>query len=562
MRTGADFLPPEALEKAKAGNKFEKTKLAKCGSATFHEVYKWAAAVRSGNFTWEDLDIDDADVRIKYVGAFHRRKRAPGTFMMRCKIPNGIVTADQLRYAAGCAAKYDPRVGVLDITTRQSLQIRGVTLQDMDGVVDGLRRAGVPSLMSGLDNLRNVVGHPLAGIDPEEVADTRALCRALDAWYTANGEGNLEFCNLPRKINVAVSGSADDFSHTMVNDVGLQAAVRGGRVGYDVVVGGYFSIKRYAKSIPLGLWVPEEHALAFCQAVLRIFRDRGDRADRQKTRLMWLVEALCVEDFRGALLAEMARADPAAAAAAGQTFGTVILPGGGGDDATAAAAISSGGQKTGRRELLGVHRQKQAGRSWVGVCVPAGRLSVADAMLAADVAERYAGGEMRLTVDQNILFPNVAEDDVEEMQRMPFFKTHPVRHGDVTSGTVSCTGAQFCGLALAETKMRAVEISAMLDAELAFPNGAPTVHWTGCPNSCGQAQVGDIGLMGGPAKKNGKAVEGYNIFLKTPPANAAADAHGGLGEIWRKGVPAATEDLFPVLRELCVTHFGGVPRNS
>ncbi|CAN0024819.1 unnamed protein product, partial [Sphacelaria rigidula] len=142
-----DCLPPETLERSKVGNKFEKTKSQKAGDIMWTEVHELAAAIRSGEFTWEELSIDDADIRLKWAGLFHRRKRFPGTFMMRLKVPNGILSTKQLRYAADAVGKYDPAVGVLDITTRMNLQLRGVTLEDSSDLINDFYDLGLCTIM-------------------------------------------------------------------------------------------------------------------------------------------------------------------------------------------------------------------------------------------------------------------------------------------------------------------------------------------------------------------------------------------------------------------------------
>lgn len=216
--------------------------------------------------------------------------------------------------------------------------------------------------------------------------------------------------------------------------------------------------------------------------MLEIFRDYGSRTDRQKTRLMWLLEERGLDWFRTMCNEVMARRG-----------GTTPL--------RKAAPQPTDTYK--RRDLLGVHAQKQEGLSWVGVTVPVGRISVLEMRQLADLAEKYCGGEMRLTVEQNVIFPNVPNERVDE------FLAEPALHGarlrverslSIMRGLVSCTGSEFCGQGLMETKHRAVRVAEALDQQLEMTR-LVRMHWTGCPNSCGQAQVGDIGLMGAPAKK-------------------------------------------------------------
>ncbi|CAM9644753.1 unnamed protein product [Ascophyllum nodosum] len=544
MKLSTELLPPETLERSREGNKFEKIKCAKSPDLMFTEVHELARAIRSGEYTWEDLDIDDADIRLKWAGLFHRRKRNPGTFMMRLKVPNGIMTAEQLRFTADMVSKYDPSVGVLDITTRMNLQLRGVQLEDVSEIINGLYDLGLTSLMSGMDNVRNMVGSPIAGIDPIEMVDTRQLCVDINDMITAGGRGNPALTNLPRKINFALSGGRDDFAHTMINDVGLQPHAhpatgepRASQIGFNVVVGGFFSIKRVAESIPIDMWIKQTDVVNFLEAVLLAFRDLGPRKNRQKSRLMFMMEEMGVEKFRETLVEYTKMIDPAF-------------------DPQPAAPVPA--EPYTRRDIGGVHPQKQEGKSWVCVTTAAGRLTPEEAYMAADVADAYCEGELRLTVDQKILFPNVDTAKVPEMtETMPFFKRFPVEQGELMSRLVSCTGAQYCGVALIETKNRAIDLTGKLDAMLEFPEGktAPRIHWTGCPNSCGQAQVGDIGLMGAPARVDKKAVEGVNIFL----GGGIGESHG-LGEIAMKGIPVAEESLLPVLRDLCIEKFGAVLR--
>ncbi len=191
------------------------------------------------------------------MGLLHRDKRTPGKFMMRLKLPNGVTNSDSMRFYADSVEPYGDELGVVDITTRQNIQLRGVELGDADRVIDGLHARGQTSFHSALDNVRNMVGSPLAGIDDQEMVDTRPFCEALNDLITLNKEtgerGNPVWSNLPRKFNVAVSGGRDDFAHTHINDIGLQPCVHAttGEMGFNVVLGGYMSIKRVAESVDM-----------------------------------------------------------------------------------------------------------------------------------------------------------------------------------------------------------------------------------------------------------------------------------------------------------------------
>ena len=287
--TGTSFLPEEAVERAAEGNPIEKAKLAKDATAAFNDVYAFAAAIRAGELDWKDIEKADMNTRLKWVGLVHRDKRTPGRFMMRLRTPNGIINSDLMRFYASSVEPYGPELGVIDVTTRQNIQLRGVALEDADKIIDGCHQRGQTSFQSALDNVRNMVGSPLAGIDTLEMVDTRPFCHALNALITLNTEtgerGNPKWSNMPRKFNIAVSGSRDDYAHTHINDIGYQPCVHAetGKMGFNIVLGGYMSTKRVAESVDMNLWIPEDVgcSVELATAILRIFRDEGDRKDRQ-----------------------------------------------------------------------------------------------------------------------------------------------------------------------------------------------------------------------------------------------------------------------------------------
>lgn len=581
-RTGTSFLPPETIERAASGNPIEKVKLAKDGTSAFVDVYEYAAKLRSGKMTWEEVEAADMNTRLKFVGMLHRDKRTPGQFLMRLKVPNGIVNSDQMRFYADCVEKYGEEKGVVDITTRQNIQLRGVKIEDAPNIIDGLHSRNQTSFQSALDSVRNMVGSPLAGIDDQEMVDTRELCNAINDLVSLDPvtqtRGNPAWGNLPRKFNIAISGSRDDFAHTHINDIGLVPTPHAttGVMGFNVVLGGYMSIKRVAESLPSDIWIPadRESVVTLCEAILRIFRDEGGRGDRQKARLIWLVEQYGVAEFKQAVIKEIS------------SYGRGVKV----DDAQPGPT-----EMFERRELLGVHKQKQEGKSRVGILVPVGRLSAAECRQIADLAEKYSAGEIRLTVEQNIILPNVDNDKVSALLKDAVGKNSrlQVNPGFIEGNVVSCTGAQFCGLALIETKSKAEEYAKKLE-KLVTVNRPIRIHWTGwlvnafslvikmflfplnpnligsnltvtiprSPNSCGQVQVADIGIMGGPAKKLDKdtgkmmAVPGCKIFVG---GRIGEDAHLAL-EPFKSGIPLDEEFLIPELVEILKNEFGAVDK--
>lgn len=564
--TGTSFLPEETVERAKQGNPIEKAKIAKDATTAFNSVYEFAAAVRAGTLDWEDVEKGDMNTRLKWVGLVHRDKRTPGRFMMRLRLPNGVTNADSFRFYADSVEPYGPDLGVIDITTRQNIQLRGVLLEDSDRIIDGLHARGQTSLHSALDNVRNMVGSPLAGIDTHEMVDTRPFCEALNDLITLNKEtgerGNPVWGNLPRKFNIAVSGSRDDFAHTHINDIGFQPCEHAttGEMGFNIVLGGYMSTKRVAESVDMGLWIPArvDMAVELTTAILRIFRDEGHRKDRQKARLMWLVETYgevtevdghprCSRAYRDAVVAEMASYGNGLEGLVDEQQPRPQTP----YDRTSFESSPASA-------YLGVHAQPQPGLSRVGIHVPVGRLSVHEARQIADLAERYSpNGEIRLTVEQNVILPNVRDEDVAALLAEPALNGDSrlsVTPGKIVGNLVSCTGSQFCGLAIIETKNNAELIAEVVQQKVDVSRDV-RIHWTGCPNSCGQVQAADIGLMGGPAKKEVdgkmKAVPGVKMFV-----GGTIGEHGKLQlSTDIEGIPI--EDLTPHLVETIVNRFGG-----
>jgi ferredoxin-nitrite reductase len=246
------------------------------------------------------------------------------------------------------------------------------------------------------------------------------------------------------------------------------------------------------------------------------------RANRQKARLMWLIDEWGIDKFRSMVEAQI-----------GYSL------------ATAAPTDAIDWEK---RDHLGVFKQKQAGLSYVGMHIPVGRLFAQDMFDLARLAEVYGSGELRLTVEQNVIIPNVPEENLPSLLAEPILQKFSINPQPLQRSLVSCTGAQFCNFALVETKNRAVQLAKVLDEQLELPRPV-RIHWTGCPNSCGQPQVADIGLMGTKVRKNGKTVEGVDLYMG---GKVGKDAH--LGTCVQKGIPC--EDLVPVLQTILIEQFG------
>ncbi len=505
---------------AASQNKFEKFKAEKDGLAVKAELEHFA---RIG---WEAMDETDRDHRLKWMGVFFRQS-TPGKFMMRLRLPNGVITSEQLRVLAEVIQRYGED-GVGDITTRQNIQLRGIRIEDIPHIFRQLESVGLTSIQSGMDNVRNITGSPVAGIDADELFDTRDLCNAVQDLITNKGQGNPTFSNLPRKFNIAIAGCRDNSVHAEINDIAFIPAYKDGTFGFNILVGGFFSAKRCEAAIPLNAWTTPEDVVAICEAILLVYRDHGLRANRQKARLMWLIDEWGLEKFRAEVELRLGATLPIAA-----PKDEILWD---------------------KRDHLGVYPQKQPGLNYVGLLIPVGRIYAQDMFDLARLAEVYGSGELRLTVEQNVIIPDVPDAHISPLLAEPLLQKFSVNPTALERALVSCTGNQFCNFALIDTKNRALQFVRELEAEVECSQPV-RIHWTGCPNSCGQPQVADIGLMGTKVRKNGQTVEGVDIYMG---GTVGKDAH--LGSCVMKSIPC--EDLKPILRDLLIQHFGATPRQE
>lgn len=499
-------------------NKFEKFKAEKDGLLIKHELDQIA------QIGWEAMDETDRDHRLKWLGIFFRPV-TPGKFMMRLRMPAGILTSQQMRVLAEIVQRYGDD-GNADITTRQNLQLRGIRIEDVPDIFRRLREAEMTSVQSGMDNVRNITASPVAGLDADELIDVRDLVRQVQDMITNSGEGNLEFTNLPRKFNIAIEGGRDNSVHAEINDIAFVPAFLNGRLGFNVLVGGFFSAKRCEAAIPLDVWVAPDDVVVLCRAILEVYRDHGLRANRQKARLMWLIDEWGLDQFRSAVEQQLGQA------------------------LTAAAPEDEMDWE--KRDHIGIYRQKQVGLNYVGLHVPVGRLYAPQMFELARLAEVYGNGEIRLTVEQNVIIPNIPDSRLSAFLQEPLLQTFTIDPAPLVRSLVSCTGSQFCNFALIETKNRALALVQELaqEVELARP---VRIHWTGCPNSCGQPQVADIGLMGTKTRKDGKTVEGADLYMG---GQVGKDAK--LGTCVQKSIPC--DDLKPVLRNILIEQFDARPK--
>ncbi len=442
----------------------------------------WPDILRYAESGFETIAPDDFP-RMRWYGIYQQQPNV-GHFMMRVKITSGSLTAAQLRAVADVARDYGQNIA--DITTRQNFQFHWLTVQNLPKAIARLQKDGLETVGACGDITRNICGCAVAGIDPNELYDTRKIVEEVTAYFNHNKD----YSDLPRKYKVSISGCPIHCNQPEINDLGIQAVKRvvNGKeeIGFQVRVGGGLSAQPHFAQ-RLDVFVKPEQILDVCIAVTSIFRDEGYRSRRNHARLKFLVADWGAEKFLQAMI---------------ERLGWIPEP-----------AVMWSEPTTVQQDHLGLHRQKQMGKSWIGVSVITGRLTSEQIYAAADIADKYCGGDIRTTNQQNFLFPNIDDSDLEAVKIAIRSAGYEWEVSEFHKGAVSCTGNEFCNLALTETKARLREITAHLDSVLEW-NEAIRIHLNGCPNSCGQHHIGDIGLQGCMARLNdGSQVEAYDVCL-------------------------------------------------
>ena len=418
---------------------------------------------------------------LKWVGVFFR-KPTPGKFMMRIRMPNGFAKSEQLR----AIAELSRRLGnsVVDITTRQQMELRGFTLNTVPEIFELLRGVDLRTLQTGIDNVRNINGCALAGLTPHELFDASPVVHELDR-IIVGSKGNPEFTNLPRKFNITITGCTDNCTHGESQDIALVPAKKAGRLGFNVLVGGKMGSGGFTVASPLNVFVELFQAAAVVAELIKIYRDHGPREARSKCRFAFLVEEWGLRRLRAELVARLGRE----------------LPFQGRDMRGSTHA-----------DHLGVSSQKQVGLVAVGLCIPTGRVSPDQLDELARLSEVYGNGEIRLATSQDAIIPNVSAARITNLLEEPLLKQFSPRPSPFMRGLVACVGTDYCNLALIETKSRAIALSEALHNKLGSGSNPLTIHWSGCPAGCGNHQAADIGLRGFKTRIGENVVDAVAIY--------------------------------------------------
>ncbi|HEY3900443.1 MAG TPA: NirA family protein [Chthoniobacter sp.] len=432
----------------------------------------------SGNKAPEKEEI----FRFKWNGLFYLTPNKEA-FMARLRIPGGQLRTFQLRELAQVAKQLT--TGYVQITTRANLQMRLIEPKDTPEFLHRIQSIGLHTRGSGADNIRNLTANPTAGIDPHELIDVLPFCHEM-AQIIINDRA---FYDLPRKFNIAYDGGGLIGTVEDTNDVGCKAVKIGGEIYFRIALGGATGHKAFARD--LGVVVKPAEINRVVAAIVRVYIAHGNRTDRKKARLKHLLEKWTLEQY----LAETEKL-------LGYELQRAPLE---------PASIEYPGQKL-PHSHVGVFPQKQAGLNSVGVAIPVGHLNPKQMLRIAEIADLYGSGEIRLTVWQNFIIPNVPDHFVATVKKALRKVGFDTQQSNLRSGLIACTGNAYCKFAQANTKGHALELVDYLDKRVQLDQPV-NIHLTGCPNSCAQHYMGDIGLLGAKTKIGGESVDGYHIFV-------------------------------------------------
>jgi ferredoxin-nitrite reductase len=430
---------------------------------------------------------DKADTfRFRYHGLFYVAP-AQDAFMLRCRVPAGQLTAEQFRGLSEIAEDWGK--GYADITTRANIQIRQIAPKHVVKVLLKLQELGLTSRGSGVDNVRNITASPTAGIDPAEIINTQPYAKALH-YYILN---NRDLYDLPRKFNVAFEGGGSISVVADTNDIGFVATKV--KEGAEVPAGVYFRVqlagitghRQFAADA--GILVRPEQCVAVAAAILRVYIEHGDRTNRKQARLKYLIDRWGIPKFVEEVGKKL-------------SFPLIFFP----------LEKCVPPHPPVLHGHLGVYKQSQKNRNYIGVAVPVGRLRVRQMRRIADLARNYGSGELRLTVWQNLILPDIPDGFVETVKRSLVRIGLHYEAASVTGGVIACTGNTGCKFAATNTKGQAVELARYLERKLHLDQPI-NIHLTGCPNSCAQHYIGDIGLLGVKIGQNENQQEAYHVFF-------------------------------------------------
>ena len=506
--------PAAPPKKETAAQRIERIKREKAPWSIMDDIRRYA---RDG---FASIPDEDLGVRFRSWGLYTQgdgggtRGEEMPFFMMRVRTPNGLLTSEMVTTIADLSDTYAR--SSIDITNRQNFQLHWLRIEDVPAVWDELARVGWGSQGACGDNTRTVTGCPVAGVAHDELIDASPIAVAVDRFLN----GNPDYANLPRKFKITITGCAHWCSYPEINDIGISAVRRDdGVVGFHARVGGGLSTRPHL-ALLLPAFIHPHQVLDVSTAIAGIFRDSDElRTNRAKARMKFLFinHGWTAASF----LVEIER-----------RIGYTLEP--------PAVEMPPEGNY---RDHIGVNPQQQAGLNFVGFSIVSGRISTEQLRRIAALAQRYGDGTLRLSATQNILVLNVPDANVDALVTAADLSGVSVGGSPFQRGTLSCTGREYCKLALTETKQFSIHLAAELEDRLPGFTQAIKLHVAGCPNACGQQWIADVGLQGVLLNQGGTQVEGFDVFI-----GGGLGANSGIAR--RVGYRSPADDVPDALERL------------
>ena len=488
---------PLTWEEVRRRNPVERIKYEKLPFDIVHDLPQLA------QMPYEAIHEDDI-LRLQWWGLYHDKPKV-GTFMMRVKLPGGMLTPQQLRVVGEVSRRFGRNSA--ELTTRQDIQIHWLELPAVPHIFAALEQARLTTAAACGDTLRNITSCPVAGIDPEELFDPRPVVRQLaDFFYR-----NREYSDLPRKHKWTLSACPYHCNAPEIHDVGLVGTLQDGEPGFAVMVGGGLStVPRIAR--PLGIFIRPPEALEVLKGILDIWRtDLAYRRARGRARFKFMVDDHGPDAIRERLEAHLGRR---------------LTP------------LKEIPRPIGRTDHMGIHPQKQPGRYYIGFPVFVGLVTGEQLQGVADVAERY-GEDIRLTRQQNLIITGVAEEHVERVVQEMEALGIPLHANPIRGRSIACTGNPHCNFAVGDTKPRLARLLQHLEARFGQQVADLHIYLDGCPHACGQHWVGDIGIQGTTIQSETGKVQAYDILLR-----GALGAGASIGRPIARRVPTTELDAY------------------
>lgn len=508
------------MSKETKAQRVERIKREKDGLDVFADIYRYA---KSG----EDIDPEDID-RFKWYGLYTQntnlQEREDKTlyFMLRVKLEGGRMDLNQLEAALEISKRYAR--GTADFTTRQDIQFHFIKVEDLPAIFSCLSEAGLTTAFAAGDVARNVVTCPVSDVDKERLYDVEAITKEVNDYFDANRE----ISNLPRKYKVGISSCPKHCASHEIQDLSFNAKKgKDGRVLFDVSVGGGLaSNKRIASHIG---YIEPHQVLAVAKAVTQIYRDYGNRENRNRARLGHLLDALGVEQFIEILHSKIGftlQKDEA------QSYTPYV-----------------------KREHFGIHKSINEGRSYIGCAINGGKIGAEGLSGLIKIAKKYDVTAIRATTAQNFVITDLPSENavsvVEELKEMGIDAEPSV----FKARTLSCTGINFCKFAVSETKDLAAKLVEHLERKFPLFEERLSFSVNGCPNSCAHPHIVDIGLLGCKVKQGGESVPGFELVL-------GGNLEGDESSFGRKtGIKFAADDTFRVVESIVESYQGSHYKN-